>query len=200
MRSLLALSALLLAASASAQPVLGLKAGLNTAYFTGDDADGTDPRLGFVGGALLRFDVTPSVGLQVEALYSQEGAEDLDGTYKLDYVDVPVLLRLGVPVSRYADAGVYAGPSIGIPVRSTFEGDGGTEVDEETETDFGVAAGVDFWSGAFGVDLRYTAGLRDTFSDEIAGLEVAPLDIRNQAFSVTLGYRFGGPSGPRARY
>lgn len=198
--TLLALCGLFLAAPAQAQAIFGLKAGLNTAYFSGDDAAGTDPRLGAVGGAFVRFDVTPSVALQLEALYSQEGAEDFDGTYKLDYVDVPVLLRLGVPVSRLADAGVYAGPSLGIPVRSEFEFDNGSTVDEETKLDIGLAVGVDFWSGPVGVDLRYTAGLTDVFSDEIAGVPVTALDIRNQAFTVTLGYRFGATDSRRYRY
>lgn len=199
--TLLVLGGFLLAAPAQAQAIFGLKAGLNTAYFSGDDAAGTDPRLGAVGGAFVRFDVTPAVALQLEALYSQEGAEDFDGTYKLDYVDVPVLLRLGVPVSPLADAGVYAGPSLGIPVRSKFDFDNGAEADEETNLDVGVTVGVDFWSGPVGVDLRYTAGLTDVFSDEIGGLPVTALDIRNQAFTVTLGYRFGAtPDRRRYRY
>ena len=196
MRALLALSLLapaLLAAPASAQLSGGLRGGLNTAFFSGRDALGTDPRLGAVGGAFVRYDVTPRVAVQVEALYSQEGAEDVDGTYKLDYVDVPVLLRLGLPVSRLADAGVYAGPSVGLPVRATFEDEDGRDLEEETAVDLGVVLGADFWAGPFGVDLRYTGGLTDAFSDEIDGESVRPLDIRNQALTVTVGFRFGAP-------
>ena len=202
MRALLPALCLLLAVPASAQATFGLKGGLNTAFFSGDDADGTDPRLGAVGGAFVRFDATPTLALQVEALYSQEGAEDTfvgqEGTYKLDYLDIPVLLRLGVPLSRLADAGVYVGPSIGIPLRSEFEFEGGGTVNESTKTDLGVTLGVDYWAGPVGIDLRYTAGLTDAFDDEIDGELVDPLDIRNQAFTVMLGYRFGG--GRPARY
>ena len=194
MRALLALSLLapaLLAAPASAQLSGGLRGGLNTAFFSGRDALGTDPRLGAVGGAFVRYDVTPRVAVQVEALYSQEGAEDVDGTYKLDYIDVPVLLRLGLPVSRLADAGVYAGPSVGLPVRATFADEDGRDLEEETAVDLGVVLGADFWAGPFGVDLRYTGGLTDAFSDEIDGESVRPLDIRNQALTITVGFRFG---------
>lgn len=198
--SLLLAAALAFAAvPASAQATFGLKAGLNTAFFTGDDADGTEARLGGVGGAFVRYDATPNLGLQIEALYSQEGAKEPEGvdegTYKFDYIDIPILVRYAIPVSQFADAGVYVGPSIGIPVRSEFEYADGEVVDESLNTDFGVSVGADYWAGPIGVDLRYTAGLTDAFSDEIDGELVEPLDIRNQTFTVTLGYRFGGMLG-----
>lgn len=201
MRTLLlfALALAFVAAPASAQATFGLKGGLNTAFFSGDDADGTEARLGGVGGAFVRFDATPSLGVQIEALYSQEGAKETlvgdEGTYKFDYIDIPILVRYAVPVSQFADAGIYAGPSIGIPVNAEFDFDGGGTVEENTKTDLGVAVGVDYWSGPIGVDLRYTAGLTEAFDDEIDGELLEPLDIRNQTFTVTLGYRFGGMIG-----
>ncbi len=194
----------LFAAPASAQTSFLLKGGLNTAFFSGEDALIYDPRLGASGGAGLRFDIGPSLGVQVEALYSQEGAEQDNGagTYKLDYLDIPILLRAALPLSRYADAGLYAGPQIGIPVRAEFAPDRGPKEDEQTRTDIGVALGADYWSGPVGVDLRYVIGLQDAFDDEIDGVPVDPLFVRNQAFTVSLGYRFGGPAtgGRRGRY
>ncbi len=195
--AVLAASALL-AAPASAQTTFLIKGGLNTAFFSGDDGAGTDPRLGVAAGAGLRFDVSPSLGVQVEALYSQEGAEDPDnrGTYKMDYLDVPILLRAALPLSPYADAGLYVGPQIGIPVRSDFVRDNGRVDNVDLQTDIGLTLGADYWSGPIGIDLRYTTGLTDAF-------ENSNLDIRNQAFTVSLGYRFGGATygrGRRGRY
>ncbi len=202
MRTLLFAAALaFVAAPVSAQTQFIVKGGLNTAFFSGSDAGGTEPRLGAVGGAGLRFNATPSLAVQVEALYSQEGAveDNGEGTYKLDYLDIPILLRAGIPVSPYADAGIYAGPQIGIPLNATFDSEFGRETDEETLTDIGLAIGADYWSGPFGVDLRYVVGLTDTFDDEIGGL-FDPLDIQNQTFTVTLGLRFGDTGArPRGR-
>ena len=201
MRVFLAALALLVAVPASAQATFGLRGGLNTAFFSGEDARGTDPRLGGVGGAFVRFDATPTLALQIEALYSQEGAEDTfigqEGTYKLDYLDVPLLVRLGLPLSRLADAGVFAGPSVGIPLGARFDGLGGESIDEATRADLGVVLGADYWAGPVGVDLRYTVGLTDAFDDEIGGELVEPFAVRNQGFSVSLGYRFGGPTTRR---
>ena len=191
------------AAPASAQTTVVLKGGLNTAFLNGGTStEGLDPRLGAVGGVGLRYDVTPSLSLQAEALYSQKGAEDGlvtdPGTYRLDYLEVPLLARVAIPVSPYADAGVYAGPSIGIPLAAEFRSDNSSaldiDYDGDLKTDVGIAVGADFWSGPFGVDVRYTAGLQDAFEDG-RGLN----DARNGALSLTLGYRFGGVAG-RSRY
>ena len=107
-----------LAAPASAKASFGVKAGLNTAFFSGDDADLTDdgqdddsPRLGFVGGLTSRCTLNPTVALQLEALYSQKGGvyentRGDDEVTMLDYLEVPASVRFGVPLSPLLDAGV----------------------------------------------------------------------------------------------
>lgn len=185
---LFALALLFAVPAASAQTTIGLRAGLNTSFWTGTDAADTDPRLGFTGGLTARYAVTPSFGIQGEALYSQKGVQEPEiGTYKLDDVDVSVLGRVAVPVSPFADAGVFLGPTASIPVSSKFDNDGdAADIDLETKTAFGVTVGADYYAGPVGVDLRYTTGLSDIFGDADA------LDVRSQVFAVTLGYRFGG--------
>ena len=199
---LAALFALPLAAPASAQASAGVKAGLSVATLSGDEADGLDPRLGFTGGLQLRYDVNPSFALQAEALYAQKGAEDGDdfadpGTYRLDYIEVPVLARFAIPVSRYADAGIYAGPAFAFPISGEFRSDTDAaldiDYDDDLKTDIGGAIGVDYYSGPIGIDLRFTTGLQDVFEDGRG------FDARNQAFTVSLGYRFGGGTAGRGR-
>lgn len=191
--SLVALAAVL-AVPASAQTSFLVKGGLNTAFFSGSDARGTDPRLGAVAGAGVRLGLTPALSAQVEALYSQEGAVEADGsgTFKLDYLDIPVLVRYGVPVGRFAEAGLYAGPQIGIPLRAEFDAEFGAVESEQTRTEVAIAVGADYGSGPISIDLRYVIGIQDAFDDEIDGVPVELLDIKNQAFTATLAYRFGG--------
>ena len=185
---LFALALLFAVPAASAQTTIGLRAGLNTAFWTGNDASGTDPRLGFTGGLAAHFAASRTFGIQGEVLYSQKGVQEPDiGTYKLDDIDVSLLGRVAVPVSPFADAGVFVGPTVSVPVSSTFDNDGdAVDLDLETKTAFGVTLGADYYAGPIGVDLRYTTGLSDVFGEADA------LDIRSQVFSVTLGYRFGG--------
>lgn len=181
--------------AASAQTTIGARAGINTSFWSGTDADVTEARLGFTGGLVGRYAVTPTVGIQAEALYSQKGVRadvdtDDESTYKIGAVDIPVLVRLGVPLSPFADAGAFVGPTVSIPVNATRDfADDRESGDVETKTSYGVTVGVDFYSGPFGVDLRFNTGLSDTFNEN----GPARFDgAKDQVFSATLGYRFGG--------
>ena len=211
--SLTALAAVLLAAPASAQAQIGVKAGLNVANFVGDDAEGSEARLGFVGGLTGRFDITPSVAFQLEALYSQKG-EVLDGDLldpgrdyqidtRLDYIEIPASLRFGVPLSPLLDAGVSVGGYVGIPVSSEISVDGDAPRDllddiaaddVDANTDYGVLIGVDVGSGPFFVDARYSLGLAEAidFDPVFGGGRGEGLDRKNSVVQLTLGYRFGG--------
>ena len=194
--SLLAALALVLAAApASAQASVGLKAGLNTAFFS--NAEESSPRLGAVAGLAGRFAVTPTVALQGEVLYSQKGDVfdngDFDEVTKLDYVEIPASVRLSVPLSPLMDAGAYVGGYVGIPVRSQVDVDGTLETDLDVSTDYGALIGVDLGSGPFYVDARYTFGLTEAI-DYDPGLDLSP-DFKNQVVSLTFGYRFGGGGG-----
>lgn len=198
--ALLALGAVLVAVPAQAQATFGVKAGLNTAFFSGDDAVDSDPRLGFVGGLTTRFSVNPSVALQLEALYSQKGEvyENTSGfeeVTKLDYIEIPASVRLSVPLSPLLDAGVSVGGYLGIPVKSEVEVDGVEASDIDAATDYGALIGVDLGSGPFYVDARYSLGLANAIDfDPVLGSD---LDKKNQVVSLTFGYRFGGGGGYR---
>ena len=196
MRFSLLLFALALPVAANAQTTIGVRAGVNASTWSGDDADLTEGRLGFTGGLVGRYAVTPTIGLQAEALYSQKGAREVVNdntvsTYKLDAIDIPVLVRLGVPVSPFADAGAFVGPTFSIPVNAArdFADDRESISDLDAKTNYGITVGVDFYSGPFGVDVRYTTGLSDAFGvDGPARFE----GVKNQVLSATVGYRFGG--------
>ena len=211
------------AAVAVAQPTFGLKAGLNVATLGDFEEDQSfldkSPRLGFVGGAFARYPFADIVSAQVEVLYSQKGvkfesvsqptasisqgeggASEL--RYNLDYIEVPVLLRVSPQVDPTLDVGVFAGPAIAFKVNesvvSVFDG---TETDISGSEDFfkstdvGIAAGADVGSGPFAVDLRYTFGLTNVADpvtiNEAKGIGGGALDLKNGVFSATFVYRFG---------
>lgn len=189
-----------LAAPASAQASVGLKAGLNTSFFSGDDANDSGARLGFVGGLTTRYAVNPSVAVQLEALYSQKGESyenraGLDENTRLDYIEIPASVRFGVPLSPLLDAGVSLGGYVGIPLSGRIEVDGVRATDPEINTDYGALIGVDVGSGPVYVEGRYSLGLADAIDfDPVLG---GDLDKKNQVVSFTLGYRFGGGTAPR---
>ena len=106
-RTILACIALLLmmAGQLDAQLLLG-RAGASIATVGGDDTTGADSRTGLTGGAALVFPLSPTVGLEVGAFYTQKGATaaepGVDVSFRLDYIELPVMLRMGLPTSTGA--------------------------------------------------------------------------------------------------
>lgn len=186
------------ATSAAAQPaVFGIKGGANRATVSFDPeppADVLDQRTGFVGGLFVVVPVAGLIGFQGEALFSQKGTSEDGGAgdLALDYLEVPLLLRVGrVSLGRPAFH-AFGGPSLGLKLRAratseTFDGETEEEdIAEDVEGfDFGMVAGAGVDIGRFTVDGRYTWGLRRVNS--VAADEVT---FRNRVFSIMAGVRF----------
>ena len=214
MRTTLAVAlALGIACSGAAQPTLGLRAGANTSSWTGDGSDGSGSLQGFTGGLSVRSAITQTTGVQGEIAYSTRGArlENGIGDYTVRYVDVPVLLTVDVLSGSPAGAGIYAGPTVSVPLGAEFEYADGVTGAEGFEDSFelnantyvGLALGTRAYVGPVGLDLRYEMGLSAIYGDDAVprentanrGLDLD--DLRSRTLSVSLGYRFGGPSARR---
>jgi len=177
------------AAKAQMSPVsAGIKGGINSATLSSDEDDDLKRLLGGVGGVFIGRDISPNFGLQLEGLFSMRGAgfKDVDDAkINLQYIDVPVLARVGSPSNNGPRFFAFTGPQASLKVKSEIELFGVTEsLDDEVKSfDFGwvVGAGVDMQR--FTLDARYTLGLMnidDTGDDT----------VKNRTFSVMLGYRF----------
>jgi hypothetical protein len=197
-QALIGHAALVAAASAaSAQGMeIGVKGGLSLAEFSGgdnafDSAQGS--RKGLVAGAFLAFPLGGPLSLQPEALFAQKGTAydfpDLDTTLKLDYVEVPLLLkaRFGVFVRPYVFAGPYVGFRLSAKAHSDAGDDGEEDVDFEDRskgTDYGFVAGAGLEIGVFLVEGRYARGYAGIAADDIDD------DVDNAVWSVLVGLRF----------
>lgn len=184
----------------------GVKAGVNVAAtsFAGDDStDAYDERrIGFLAGGFGVLPLTDRIALQIEGLFSQKGGrvtvEEIDATstLELDYLDFPVLARVGGAVSDRTRLHVFAGPSVGFRMgarsRVTVSGDtfssGSVDniEDDVTLFDFGFVAGAGADIGRrLVVDARYSWGLNNVIKDDSAGVE-----IKNRVLSLMAGVRF----------
>jgi hypothetical protein len=181
------------AAASAGRMEFGVKGGLSLAEFSGgdnafDEAEGS--RKGLVAGGFVAFPLGGPLSLQPEALFAQKGSAydfpDLDTTVKLDYVEVPLLLkaRFGVGVRPY----VFAGPYVGMRLKARADGNAGSsDVDLEDETkgtDYGVVGGAGVEVGRLLVEARFAHGLGGIASDAIDD------DIDNAVWSVLVGLRF----------
>ena len=129
----------------------GLKGGYNLAAVSFDGETETGQRhsfhIGFYGESFL----SESVALQVELLYSQQGYElkDDSGTFtqKLDYVNLPLMLKIYLDEAFFLEAG----PQIGLAVSHK----------EEFDSNFGLFdTSQEFDPESFDWGINFGAGFK----------------------------------------
>jgi outer membrane protein W len=211
--SAIALSAALIPSVAGAQRAgditIGIMAGGNYSTVEQDPDPGDvefDYKGGLVAGGFLGYQLTDMFSIEPQVLFSQKGAKvkgvgstaSLEGDIRVNYVAVPVLLKVWFPMSNsQVKPFLFAGPEVAFKVGCTAEGTilavtGERDCDETNGeiklkgTDFGLAGGggLQFNAGTnvVRIDARYTWGLTD-INDSGDNRE-----IKNRAFSATIGF------------
>ena len=147
----------------------GIKVGVNLATLSGfNDANGsTSQRTGLVAGAFVTFGLMPMIAIQPEVLFSMQGTKfhvgtsgvSTDATAKLDYVQVPVLLRIGNSGKDGASLYGIVGPTFGLLLSAKQNGD---DIKSQlNNTDMGLVVGAGVSLSRFLAEGRYTYGLTD---------------------------------------
>jgi hypothetical protein len=142
---------------------------------TDPDAE-LDSRTGMAVGGYVGIPVNNVLSVQPEGLFTMKGAESEGSSWKLNYIEVPVLARASFMHEASAHPAIFAGPAVGFNLSSKIEDDSVEEsIDVKDETnpiDFGVVVGggvdIPFSSGknSLGLDLRYTLGLNNVNDSE----------------------------------
>ncbi|PQB04286.1 porin family protein [Aureitalea marina] len=157
---------------------LGIKAGLN--FATLSDAAGLDNKTGFVGGVFLGAKFSEKLGIQADLLYSQQGAELDLGSFDLDYINIPAVIKY-YPVKAF---NIHFGPQFGFLVNDDTQ-----VIVNEIINDFKVN---DFdFSGVVGVGVNLPFGLRleGRYIFGISEVPSGPVynNSRNQTFQLSAG-------------
>jgi hypothetical protein len=203
----LALAAAPMTSAAAQSATFGVAAGASMATFTGDLADGAENYTSFLGGVFAQMDLG---GVMVEPglYYTGKGAKvdesGVEGTIKLAYLQIPVLLKAGFPMGEtsrfYIGAGPAVGFKIGCKVKLEAEGisasfDCDEFEDEETGTELkakstefsGIGvAGVEF--GKFAIGLRGDFGLTNTFEAGFDEVSVEP-ELKTRTISIVFSMK-----------
>ena len=182
----------------------GARGGINLASFRGQLADVSHPEwlAGGIGGGFVEADLAPSLGVAVEVLYVRKGASypvdvvgvdpsqpigHFDAHLVLEYVDVPLLMRVVLPGRGPVSPYVVAGPTFGFALRGTFEtwrSPNENLSDKLKRLDVGATAGVGLRVAAgdarVDVEGRYATGFTDLWNLS------NNLDSINQGFAITL--------------
>ena len=116
MRKIFALMAVcVMTLTANAQDAVGTLSlkpmvGMTIANVVGEDADGTDPKLGLIAGGELIYQASEIFALSGGLLYSMQGCAGDGGLkMKLDYVNVPLMGNLYVAKGLALKAGLQLG-------------------------------------------------------------------------------------------
>lgn len=188
-------------APANAEKMMfGVKAGLNMANLTGDDVEDNSMKMGAVGGVFMSYDLTEIFAIQPELLFTMKGTTFGEGSdevnLKLNYFEIPLLLKVNLPTEGKIKPMLYAGPALGILMSAKAEDE--DVKDEAKSMDIGVLAGAGVGykleKGMIGVEFRYEVGMSTIYDLDDATLEDWGLtdqpDAKNTNMSILVGYGF----------
>jgi hypothetical protein len=177
---------------------IGVKGGYTRTNLTGEYSGlQWESIASFTVGLFLPYKLNDRLSLQMEVLYAQKGASieletfDAKQTWELTYIDIPVLLKIDIPVEGLATPNFLVGPVISMLLESNMiEEVAGQKVSEidvkvlnrDIDVGFTLGAGVDFVfdSLILVLDGRYTLGV-------VSIEKVKGADTKSNVFAITAG-------------
>ena len=206
----------------------GIKSGANFAnVYNVEDSLDYKTKTGFIVGGFYRFDLNNHLAIQPEAYFSMKGSravgEDTysyydstvttayDYTLKLNYLEIPVLLKYKIPSGGKVKPNLFIGPSVAFKLSARLTGSYkyqetyassdysgyysyATSIDEEVDaverTDFGLVFGagldIEMGSSSLVIEARYNLGLTglSKFAD------ASDPGAKNAAFTLMMGIAF----------
>lgn len=183
---------------AQRRPVWGLKAGINLSNWKTEDVsmddDGLDSRLGLHVGLLAHKHLSNVIAFQPEIQYSKQGVESEDDNvdYKMDYINVPLMLQYMFNNGFR----IEAGPQVGFLINAEDEAPNGTERNAKGDykkTDFAIGVGLNYltYSG-FGIGGRYNFGVSN-INDRLGP------ETYNRVLQISVFYMFDNDHKARSR-
>ena len=188
-------------------PLLAQEVGLHlsVARTTLSESGEADPATRVGGGISLDFPFSDNVGFRTGAFYVRKGlvfSEEIPvsgGTY-FDYLELPALFRLGIPVDGSARPYALLGPTVGINVGCRIDADiGQGPISQDCEDlgeslrklDLGLTGGLGVAIGLSGgasirLEALYNLGLLPVDSGRVT----SSTDEKNRAATGMVGIAF----------
>lgn len=181
----------------------GIKGGVNFTNLYTDEVDDNNLLTSFNVGVFANLPVTNSLSIQPEVNFSRKGAElvydnaFVSGTarFKLNYIEVPVLLKINLT----ENFNIHFGPYIAYLVdgQVTNESDSGSfdfednlDNDDFNKFDYGLSGGIGIDFSTAQIGLRYNYGLATVGKERtFAGTEYTFPDGKNSALSLYLAIK-----------
>lgn len=187
----------------SLSPSMGIKGGVNFTNLYTEDVDDNNVLTSFNAGLYANLPISSAASIQPELNYSRKGSElTYDNAFatgttrlKLNYLEMPVLLKLNVTPNFNIHFGPYA--AYLIDGKATNESDGGVfnfeeniSNDDLNKWDYGLAAGVGFDFASTSLGIRYNYGLQTIGKERNFGGNTYTFpDSKNSALSLYIGFK-----------
>lgn len=179
----------------------GVKGGFNMSNLYQSKADDDNVLYGFNAGVYATLPISDFIAIQPEILFTTKGAE-LDYNngiasgntkFRLNYIEVPLLVRVNITKNFNIHAGGYAS----YLVSSKVTGDGDIIFDQKIDTDnlnkfdAGLSAGVGVDFNPISIGLRYNHGLTTVGKERttLAGTTYTFPDAKNNNLTLYLSYK-----------
>jgi len=208
--------------SARAQVQFGVKGGLSASELltSGNPSilvEGTTQHLRYFpitsinGGAFALIPFSKKWSLQPEVMFSMQGATgkpEMDylvtatEDYRFSYLNVPILVKLKLPVGFFAETGPQLGLLLHAKIEETTVGATSTfnynnVKSQFKSTDLSWVLGAGYCSPInLGFDIRYNLGLSNINQASAGGMSSYPIPdgtIKNSVFQAGIFYIFGKP-------
>ncbi|WP_445457784.1 porin family protein [Flavobacterium sp. HNIBRBA15423] len=181
----------------------GFKGGVNFSNMYTEDVDDNNVLTSFNAGIYAKLPLTDAIAIQPELLYSRKGAELVydnvfaEGTakFKLNYIELPILLKFNLTDNFNIHAGPYFAYLIDAQVTNetddgTFDFEDNYDNDDFNKFDYGLSAGVGLDFESIGIGVRYNYGLQTVGKDrDFAGTTYTVPDGKNSNLSLYLAVR-----------
>ena len=155
-------------------------------------------RVGLAAGVEGEYGVAENFSVTAGVLYSMQGVKfsesgnvygtnvSLDTTYKLDYINIPILANYYIVKGLAVKAGIQ--PAFKASAKVEVEGSAGGSSASKSETLDGVKGfclsipfGLSYEYSDFVLDARYNLGVTKAFENG---------DSKHSWFMISLGYKF----------
>lgn len=183
-------------------PKFGIKGGVNFSNFYTEDVEDNNVLTGFNLGVFAKLPITQTFAIQPELVYTTKGAEleynnafvTGTSTFKLNYLELPVLLVVNLSENFNVHAGPYFaylidGKATNDSQGTMFDAENNLDNDDFNKFDTGLSVGIGYDTDKIGFGIRYNYGLQKVGKERnYNGTDYTYPDGKNSAINLYLSY------------
>lgn len=186
----------------TSSPKFGIKGGVNFSNLYTEDVEDNNVLTGFNLGVFAKLPITQTFAIQPELLYTTKGAElkynnafvTGTSTFKLNYLELPVLLVVNLSENFNVHAGPYFAYLIDGEAKNDsqgtlFDAENNLDNDDFNKFDTGLSVGIGYDTDKIGFGVRYNYGLQKVGKERnYNGIDYTYPDGKNSAINLYLSY------------